>query len=507
MNPAPPVTKHVSIMLKLYCKMLKKALTKLHLPVWLLGLLAVIFILRIPTFFEPFYYGDEMIYLTLGQGIRQGVPLYSGLHDNKPPLLYLLAALAGNVFWFKVILAFWSLATIILFWKLVKNLFPNKFKFHKIAVLIFSLLTTIPLFEGNIANAENFMIGTTLAAVLLIFSKKLNFKKLFFAGMLFSLSALFKIPAVFDLAAIPIFWLITTNFKKTCKNSLPLVLGFALPIALTFFWFFLQGALKDYFTAAFLQNLGYVSSWRPGDIQKPFLIRNLPLLIRAFVVFLSATVLFVFKKKLSKQFIFISVWLVFTLFAVTLSERPYPHYLLQSIAPISLLLAFLFSYKTLEQSLAIIPLTLAVVVPVYFKFWYYPTVPYYQRFIKFATRAISKDQYFSLFDPNTPENYQIADFLISSSKPNGKVFIWSNRSPVIYALSRKLPPIKYVADYHIKDFSDRKQIADQLALTKPKFIILTPESGPFPEIFPLLRQWYLSIHQIGNAEIWSQIIK
>ena len=56
--------------------------------------------------FEPYYYGDEMIYLALGQGLRQGIPLYLGLHDNKPPLLYLTAAISGNLFLFKVILAF-----------------------------------------------------------------------------------------------------------------------------------------------------------------------------------------------------------------------------------------------------------------------------------------------------------------------------------------------------------------------------------------------------------------
>jgi MFS superfamily sulfate permease-like transporter len=79
---------------------------KLHmpnLPNWLLGILALIFILRIPSFFEPYYYGDEMVYLTLGQGVRQGLTLYKDIHDNKPPLLYLTAAVAGNLFWFKVI--------------------------------------------------------------------------------------------------------------------------------------------------------------------------------------------------------------------------------------------------------------------------------------------------------------------------------------------------------------------------------------------------------------------
>ena len=80
-----------------------KFIQKIHVPNWLVIILAVVIILRIPTFFEPYSYGDEMIYLTLGEGMSQGIPLYSGLHDNKPPLLYILAAISGRLFWFKAI--------------------------------------------------------------------------------------------------------------------------------------------------------------------------------------------------------------------------------------------------------------------------------------------------------------------------------------------------------------------------------------------------------------------
>ena len=105
-------------------KALKKILTKCHTPKWLFILLLIVLILRIPSFFEPYSYGDEMIYLTLGEGMRQGVPLYSGIHDNKPPLLYIIAAVSGSLFWFRAILAIWHLITVYLFWKLTCTLFP-----------------------------------------------------------------------------------------------------------------------------------------------------------------------------------------------------------------------------------------------------------------------------------------------------------------------------------------------------------------------------------------------
>jgi len=42
-------------------------------------------------------YADEDIYLTLGQGLKKGLVFYRDIHDNKPPLLYVMAAVAGNV--------------------------------------------------------------------------------------------------------------------------------------------------------------------------------------------------------------------------------------------------------------------------------------------------------------------------------------------------------------------------------------------------------------------------
>lgn len=476
----------------------QKLLHKIHLPAWIVGVLALVLILRIPSFFEPYNYGDETIYLTLGQGIRQGIPLYSGIYDNKPPLLYLVAAVAGNLFWFKAILAFWIMGTIVVFWKLSKS---------KISTLIFAVFTTIPLLEGNIVNAELFMIGPTILAFYFLLTRKLTPKILFASGALFGIAALFKVPAAFDVPAIVVFWFITQgigSWKKIFKDTFYLALGFAAPIFLTFVWFFLKGNLTEYVKAAFLQNIGYLSSFRPGDVQKPFLVRNGPLLIRAGLVMSGAILLAVFRKKISKNFVFVCLWLLFSLFAVTLSERPYPHYLIQSIAPISILLGILFTGKNIEQALVVIPLALAFFTPFYFKFWHYPTLPYYVRFIKFATNKIDKQTYFSGFSKTANRNYQIADFLVKSSLPTQRVFMWDPDSPTVYALSRRLPPVKYVADYHVADFSSKKELAAALTKNPPKFIILT-SGHPIPELNSLIRTEYLLIVQIDDAQIWSKI--
>lgn len=483
---------------------------KLHmpsLPNWLVGILALIFILRIPSFFEPYYYGDEMVYLTLGQGVRQGLTLYKSVHDNKPPLLYLTAAVADNLFWFKVILAFWNIVTIVVFYKLAKLLFEKNQKAQKLATLLFGLLTTLPLLEGLTVNSEVFMIVFTILAFLILLKENVKSRGVFLAGILFGLGTLYKIPAAFDAPIIVLYWLITTgfgNWKKIFKDTLILLAGFAVPILITFVWYFFKGALPEYIKAAFLQNVGYLSSFRPGDVQKSFLVRNAPLLIRGLVVLIGSAILFIFRHKLSKKFILFSLWTLFALFAITLSERPYPHYIIQAVAPISLLLATFFSERSLEQSLTVIPLALAFFVPVYYKFWIYPTTSYYSRFINFAIHRETKAEYFNGFSGTTNRNYEIAQFLVTSSRPSDRVFMWGPDSAAVYALSKRLPPIKYVVDYHILDYSTKAQEAKNIAVNPPKFIILTKDN-PYLELGSLIKSKYILVNTIGNADIYARL--
>jgi len=479
---------------------------KIHLPAWVVGVLAIVLILRIPSFFEPYYYGDEMIYLTLGQGIRQGLALFKDIHDNKPPLLYLTAALSGNLFWFKAILAFWNLLTVAFFYKLSAKLFEKNVRVQIVATSIFAILTTIPLFEGNIVNAELFMVGFTLIALYALLSGTLNYKKIFFAGFLFGIGALFKIPAAFDLPIIIAYWFMTNDFKNwgsVIKNTFILIAGFVSPIILSFAWYFISGTLSEYIKAAFMQNVGYLSSFRPGDVQKPFYVRNAPLLIRAAIVLVGTLVLYLSRKKLSKNFLLFCIWTLFGLFAVTLSERPYPHYFIQILAPVSFFFGMFFAERSVEQALVVIPLAVSFFVPVYYKFYYYQTAGYYTRFINFATGRIDKTQYFQSFASTVNRNYKISDFLSTSSLPSDRVFMWDPDSAIVYALSRRLPPIKYVADYHINDYSSLSEVAKQLSANPPKFIILT-SGHPYPNLTPLLEDSYLLVSQIENANIYSR---
>ena len=101
---------------------MKKILSFIEKHEALLVILCVVAVLRLPGLFEPNRYADEDIYLTIGRGLARGLVLYRDIFDNKTPLIYLIAMVAGNVMWFRFILMVWNLVNVVLVWKLAEKL-------------------------------------------------------------------------------------------------------------------------------------------------------------------------------------------------------------------------------------------------------------------------------------------------------------------------------------------------------------------------------------------------
>lgn len=478
-------------------------------PLYLI--LALVFLFRIPSLFEPYWYGDEAIYLTLGEGVRQGFVLYRDIFDHKPPAIYLLAAVAGSVFWFRLILLFWSLASITLFWELAKNLFNKKTKPAILATSIFAFLTTIPLLEGNIANSEIFMIGPTTAALLIVFSsKKITVLKLFSAGLLFSLSVLFKVPAVFDFFALVAFWVLNTRLTardilKTVKNILVIAGAVLVPILISMFYFFIQGALTQYLNTAWSQNFFYISRWSAPSLSLGDTIAQAGLSVRAAILILVLGLLFLLKKRFDGATLFSALWFIFTLFASLLSGRPYPHYIIQVIPPLALLVSILVFGKSKHRFLTVPFLFIFIFSLVFYKFYYYPVFPYYRNFLAFAGGKTTNVQYFDYFDKRVTTIYKLAKAIKERTLKNDRVFIWGT-APELYALSGRLPPARYVTSFHIKDFGGEEETLEAIREKRPRYIVVFKnETAPFPEFFRFLHGNYLYLETIDNAELWKSV--
>ena len=86
-------------------------------------LLLLLLVLRLPNFSEPYWYGDEGIYLTIGQALNKGYRLYSEIVDHKTPLIYVFAQ-TGSQLYFRLLLVFWMVVATAGFYRLTYLLFP-----------------------------------------------------------------------------------------------------------------------------------------------------------------------------------------------------------------------------------------------------------------------------------------------------------------------------------------------------------------------------------------------
>ncbi len=474
---------------------------------FLLGCLGLAAILRLPSLFEPFWYGDEGIYLTLGLAIKKGLVLYRDIHDNKPPLLYFLAFLAGSVFWFRAILLTWMLATTALFWDLASSLFPQQPKLTKISTVAFALLSSVPLIEGNVANAEIFMIGTTIAAFYLFLKAKTHLHFLL-AGLLFSCSTLFKVPAGFDLAAAAIFilfWLTRKNLKDSALNLAALVLGYLLPIGLTAVYFTAHGALAFYLKAAFMQNIPYLSSWAAGTMSGGGVTAKTGLMIRALALSVGLFSVYRLKAHLLRPTVLITIWFLMALFAAALSERPYPHYLIQVLPAFCLILGLLFAGAgVMIRRLAFGLIAVLAVTVMAIQFWLYPVFGYYTNFLSYLGGFHKQTQYFAWFNPQANQTYELAKFLSLYTTENEKVFIWGDE-PNVYALSRRLPVGRYTVAYHIVDFNGYQETMTALRENPPRYlIVMKNEKRLFSDLNGFINNYYLLEKDFDGTKIFRR---
>ncbi|KKU68085.1 MAG: hypothetical protein UX92_C0024G0020 [Candidatus Amesbacteria bacterium GW2011_GWA1_47_20] len=180
----------------------------------------MVVLLRLPSLVEPNRYADEDIYLTIGMALREGRILYRDIHDNKPPLIYLTAAVAQNVPRFRFILLLWNLIHVAIFYQLAKLIMRNN---RRVAVagFLFVMLSTLPLLEGNIANGEIFMIMPVTAAMWLFWKNQLSgsFKSFLEVGGLLAFGFLFKVTAVFEAGAVGIFLLFYQPISKSLVDK------------------------------------------------------------------------------------------------------------------------------------------------------------------------------------------------------------------------------------------------------------------------------------------------
>lgn len=479
---------------------------------WIIFLITLVLVLRLPSFVMPHYYGDEEIYFVMGRAWSEGVPLYKAMFDHKPPLIYIMAGIAPTMMAFRGLLAAVMVIHTVLFWKLAQKFFAKtKPILAYLSSIIFVALTTLPTFEGLTVNAELLMMMPVTAAVLILWSAEKNdWKKYLLAGLLGGIGWLFKIPVAFDMVAIGLFFFVFN--KSTVKGSikgifswsfLSYALAFVAPLLLTFVYYYAKGTGPDYLATVLTVNLGYVSSWSTSTYTfNPF---KSGLFVRGVVLAGFSAVVYLMRNKLDKRFLLTVLWVAFSLFGALLSARPYPHYLQELAAPVSLLIPFVFVIENVF-SWAILGAIIAtgVLVQNQIKFWAYPTVSVYKTYLDYELGKIGWDEYLGRFD-NATRNYQVAKYLNERLVESDKIYVWGT-DPTIYNLTKKLPTGgKYIVSFHVRDLNMYEYTINNLQEVMPKYVVVLPGTTEFPQLRTLLDHKYVQVKTIENVEIFIRL--
>ena len=181
----------------------------------------------------------------------------------------------------------------------------------RVSVLVFILLSSIPLIEGNIANAEIFMLLPTLAAFLLFYratafdaATRLSPKILFYSGLLLGLAFTLKVPVAIEFFFLLVWYFFVLKQYRQFKNLILFCFSFISPILAFYLYFAIKGAGSQFLFAALFQNFSYLGSWTAGSQSASAASGGM--IWRLGLMFLSWLVLFFLyrQKRLDKKLFF-----------------------------------------------------------------------------------------------------------------------------------------------------------------------------------------------------------
>jgi len=326
-------------------------------------LVIAVFILRIPSYFEPLWYGDENIYRAIGYALRHNLMLYRDIFDHKPPLIYWLTASTSSLLMMKLMLSAAVSASLIMMAAILNKLFRSKLIRYGV-IFLFIFFTSLPSFEGNIYNAELLFMPFSLGGMWLILhfleSKpdERNNGLLILAGICFGLATGFKIPAVMEFVAG--LGLMLFNQLKL-KRILIYISGFFLPLAVITLILLTSGNFNEFLDYGLFYNARYVGDWAEV-FQSPLINFLAPWWVRLGILISSLWV--IYRSKIDLKLKWTLSWFILVLFGILLSLRPYPHYFLQVLPASCLLAGWLFNREKFNQiaaGLGLIGLVLLII--------------------------------------------------------------------------------------------------------------------------------------------------
>lgn len=445
--------------------MWKRLNTFLNHHEYLLVLLLLTIVLRLPSLMEPVWSGDEAIYLAIGQRLADGGKLYQSISDYpvKPPGMYLLATWLPSVGLLRFAVLLLSLVGTAAFWRLAGWFFDNHTA-RWFASLGYVLLMSTPILEGTLTNAETFFVPLGLAAMSLILPRPTSRWTWGAAGVLLASAVWFKAPAAADIfVVIGAGWLLVnqSHTKVLARTFISLLGGMAVGILGLLFISSPYVSWQGYLDAS-KEVAGYLQAWHADATQSRVPLGLGRTEIRLAVIGIL-TLGLVYLAKPNRTLQLSLWWLGLTLAAAMASGRPYAHYLLHPLPAVIVVATQWWLSLTTSRSKALITsCTLGGLAALWwiFGFTVWPVRAYYQAAVARALGG-SEQAYLASFDPLAVEWHQAGQQLRNLVPVGSQLFIWGEL-PQLYVLSQRPPAAEFVTSYHYRELPTQAETLSDL---------------------------------------------
>lgn len=482
-------------------------LSKKHYVILAL-ILFITFLLRFPSLFEPFWYGDEGIFAAVARNLNQGGVLYQTAWDNKPPAIYLtyqaiFSVFGVSMFWLRLVTAVVVMATAAVIYEIAQKVLGARRAL--VAAFAFGFLTSLRIVEGNLSLTEIWMILPISSAMLLAIKRNFDKSGIFGAGILISIGSLYKQVGALEAAALGIFlFLIAKNLSGFFKKGLILAVGFLLPYLLLLGYFASKNLTGEFIFAAYTYYQIYL-----GESPRYAILTN----ALKFVPIVAAVWYGIWKKRSDgvDTFHLFLLWAAFSALGSYFSGRTYGHYLVQAVPAVSLLIAsasFKFKFKK-EQILFALFFFIPLIFLTKLLFTDFLSggpinqVKYWRNFLEFTSGRRGFGAYNDFFDRNVNSIAAAGNFFDTNGARGATAYIWGDL-PWLYAVADLKNPTRYVTSFHVFGVPEgRNEVISKLADDPPDYILKPPSSiGYFGELEKLLAASYTLSSRVENMEIF-----
>jgi hypothetical protein len=420
------------------------------------GLVLLIVLVRLPGIFEPAWYSDDGFFTTIAWAWSRGLPLYSGVFDNSPPMIYWLYDLAQRLGSLEhhVVTQLWATAAVVVAALLTLDISRRVLPRWPaaLAATLAGLALSLPVLDGDLMNVEVAALPFFLGALRLAFSRRAAL--VFASGTLLGIAVLTRPSFAVEACALALPLLASPGRLRRIALA---VCGGALPVAAAAVALASQGSLVPYLAVVMPADHAYLI-WSNGGTLLPLLVR---------LTALTAASLIGLRSARTPAARLASVWLPAAIAAASLTPREFSHYAQEAIPALSFTVAMVAG-RVRRRWLVVVPAALAVILGseatlilpaeetslvnwtgpprvLLHNFSYQQTPGYYSNFFDLALGRESAATYADRFPQSFAIDRSETEFLKAQPGAAGSRLIVLGDRPWLYVKASMLPGSRYIA--------------------------------------------------------------